>query len=118
MSNGFDTIVVLLCFSDFTILTTAGRHDMILLDTNGLQKLKISHMFFLPFTCNESLDFLGSIRRYIYLYLFYRITSPAFWAAFGRGFCFCFTAGKKQKSRFGRLLKVSSLKFQGRSFSI
>ena len=46
MSNTFDTMVFL-CFSEITILTTAGRHDMILLDTNGLQKFKISHMFFL-----------------------------------------------------------------------
>ena len=69
MSNAFDTMVFLLCLSEITIFTTAGRHDMILLDINGLQKFKISHVFF-PFSFGTNrLAFWGSIWRYMHLYL-------------------------------------------------
>ena len=111
MSNAFDTMVFLLCFSEITIITTAGRHDKTLLDTNGLQKFEISHMFFLfSLGTNRFAFWAASGVTSISIYSIDHITSilGRLWKGF-----LLFLGWKRMKSRFGRLLKVSSL-IQGR----
>ena len=101
MSNAFDTMVFLLCFSEITILTTAGGHDMILLDTNGLQKFNISHMFFLFSLGTNRLAFwAASGITSISTYFIDHIVSilGRLWEGLFLVFFFCVLAGKKRKA--------------------
>ena len=102
-------MVFLLCFPEITILTTAGRHDMIPLDTSGLQKFEISHMFSLfSLGTNRLTVWAASGVTAISIYLYHRSHHQHFKPPLGGFFSF-YLGWKRTKSRFGRLLKVSSL---------
>ena len=116
MSNAFDTMVFLLCFPEITILTTAGRHDMIPLDTSGLQKFEISHMFFLfSLGTNRLTVWAASGVTAISIYIIDHIISilSRLWEVFF--FLFGLETNKKP---FGAVTESFEPQSKARSFSI